>query len=77
MAGLSCGVGGTVVFVGVDGIVMAGGDFPDAGAVVAGLHLHLVDVRAGQLAAGVMALEDGVGEDGVAAHHGAVVELGV
>jgi hypothetical protein len=46
-----------------------------ARAVVAGLHLHLVDVHAGL--AGVVALEHGVREDAVAAHHGVVVQLGV
>lgn len=69
-AGLS-GSGGGVV----DGAALvAGRDLVDAGAVAA-LHLHLVDVHVGL--AGVMALEDGVREDAVAAHHGAVVELGV
>ena len=60
---------------GVDGVVLvAGGDLVDAGAVAA-LHLDLVDVHVGL--AGVMALEDGVWEHAVAAHYGAVVELGV
>ena len=73
VAGLSVGGRGGVNVV--DGVVLvAGGDLVDAGAVVP-LHLHLVDVHVGL--AGVMAVEDGVREHGVAAHHGAVVELGV
>lgn len=69
-----CAVGGGGG--GADGVVVvAGGELLDAGAVGAGLHLHLVDVHAGL--ASVVALEDGVREHAVAAHHGPVVELAV